>query len=46
MEKSWIDRDKYVKDFGVIAFEMEGAGAWDELPCLVVKAMCGYADSN
>lgn len=27
VEKSGIDRDKYVKDFGVIAFEMEGAGA-------------------
>jgi nucleoside phosphorylase len=46
VEKSGIDRDKYVKDFGVIAFEMEGAGVWDELPCLVVKAVCDYADSH
>jgi nucleoside phosphorylase len=46
VEKSGIDRDKYVKDLGVIAFEMEGAGVWDELPCLVVKAVCDYADSH
>jgi nucleoside phosphorylase len=46
VEKSGIDRDKYGKDLGVIAFEMEGAGVWDELPCLVVKAVCDYADSH
>lgn len=46
VEKSGIDRDRYGKDLGVIAFEMEGAGVWDELPCLVVKAVCDYADSH
>ena len=46
VEKSGLDRDKYAEDFGVIAFEMEGAGVWDELPCLVVKAVCDYADSH
>lgn len=46
VEKSGIDRDKYVNDLGIIAFEMEGAGVWDELPCLVVKAVCDYADSH
>ncbi|KAK3934595.1 nucleoside phosphorylase domain-containing protein [Diplogelasinospora grovesii] len=30
----------------VIAFEMEGAGAWDEVPSVVVKGICDYADSH
>ena len=46
VEKSGIDRDKYAQDFGVIAFEMEGAGVWEELPCLIVKGVCDYADSH
>ncbi|KAK3946524.1 nucleoside phosphorylase domain-containing protein, partial [Pseudoneurospora amorphoporcata] len=31
---------------GVIGIEMEGAGVWDELPCIVVKGVCDYADSH
>jgi hypothetical protein len=46
VQKSGIDREKYAKDLGVIAFEMEGAGVWDVLPCLVVKAVCDYSDSH
>jgi len=34
------------KDAGVIAFEMEGAGIWDEVPSIVVKGVCDYADSH
>jgi hypothetical protein len=30
----------------VIAFEMEGAGAWDYLPTVVIKSVCDYADSH
>ncbi|KKZ61951.1 hypothetical protein EMCG_03570 [[Emmonsia] crescens] len=31
----------------VIAFEMEGAGIWDNLPgVLVIKGVCDYADSH
>ncbi|KAI9159132.1 5'-methylthioadenosine/S-adenosylhomocysteine nucleosidase [Paramyrothecium foliicola] len=30
----------------ILAFEMEGAGAWDDTPCLVVKGVCDYADSH
>ncbi|EJT69955.1 hypothetical protein GGTG_12132 [Gaeumannomyces tritici R3-111a-1] len=25
---------------------MEGAGAWKEVPCIVVKGICDYADSH
>lgn len=44
--KSGEDRDRIAKSHGVIAFEMEGAGVWDEVPCIVVKAVCDYADSH
>lgn len=44
--KSGEHRDKIADQYGVIAFEMEGAGAWDEIPCLIVKGICDYADSH
>ncbi|GKT56888.1 PFS domain-containing protein [Colletotrichum tofieldiae] len=44
--KSGEDRDSIAKETGVIAFEMEGAGVWDTFPCLVIKAVCDYADSH
>ncbi|QYT02644.1 PNP_UDP_1 domain-containing protein [Trichoderma simmonsii] len=44
--KSGRDRDRIAARHNLIAFEMEGAGAWDEVPCLVVKGVCDYADSH
>ncbi|KAK4085560.1 uncharacterized protein Triagg1_550 [Trichoderma aggressivum f. europaeum] len=44
--KSGKDRDWIASQHNLIAFEMEGAGAWDEIPCLVVKGVCDYADSH
>ncbi|CAJ0552360.1 Ff.00g063390.m01.CDS01 [Fusarium sp. VM40] len=44
--KSEEHRDKLAKENGAVAFEMEGAGVWPELPCLVVKGVCDYADVN
>jgi nucleoside phosphorylase len=44
--KSGESRDEIAKKEGIIAFEMEAAGAWDYLPCLVVKGVCDYADSH
>lgn len=45
--KSGTVRDRISQRDGVIAFEMEGAGVWDELPsCLVIKGVCDYADSH
>ncbi|TDZ24981.1 hypothetical protein Cob_v002156 [Colletotrichum orbiculare MAFF 240422] len=31
---------------GINAFEMEGAGIWEEIPCIIVKGVCDYADSH
>ncbi|PNP59218.1 hypothetical protein FNYG_15000 [Fusarium nygamai] len=44
--KSGEDRDKIAEAGNCIAFEMEGAGVWDNLPCIVIKGACGYADSH
>lgn len=46
--KSGEEREIIAKEEGVIAFEMEGAGVWENFPgrCLVVKAVCDYADSH
>ncbi|EFQ27981.1 phosphorylase superfamily protein [Colletotrichum graminicola] len=44
--KAGLDRDRIAKEHGLVAFEMEGAGVWDEFPCVVVKSVCDYADSH
>ncbi|KAL6816715.1 nucleoside phosphorylase domain-containing protein [Trichoderma sp. SZMC 28015] len=44
--KSGGHRDQIAKQYNIIAFEMEGAGLWDECPCIVVKGICDYADSH
>ncbi|KAJ3490636.1 hypothetical protein NLG97_g5746 [Lecanicillium saksenae] len=44
--KSGQDRDRMSAEHGIIAFEMEGAGAWDEIPCIVVKGICDFSDSH
>jgi nucleoside phosphorylase len=44
--KAGEDRDDIAKENGAIAFEMEGAAVWDEVPCIVVKGICDYADSH
>ena len=44
--KSGVERDEKAGALGVIAFEMEGAGVWENLECLVVKGACDYADSH
>ncbi|KAM6540333.1 hypothetical protein FALCPG4_002051 [Fusarium falciforme] len=44
--KSAAERDRLSKEEGVIAFDMEGAGVRDELPCIIIKGVCDYADSH
>ncbi|KAH8653692.1 hypothetical protein BX600DRAFT_515940 [Xylariales sp. PMI_506] len=44
--KSAAHRDMISKADRVLAFEMEGAGVWTELPTIVMKAACDYADSH
>lgn len=44
--KSGEDRDAIASREDVIAFEMEGAGVWDNFPSVVIKGVCDYADSH
>jgi nucleoside phosphorylase len=44
--KSGEDRDKIAAKEKVIAFEMEGAGVWNNFPCVIIKGVCDYADSH
>ncbi|KAK1655254.1 hypothetical protein BDP81DRAFT_456348 [Colletotrichum phormii] len=44
--KSGKDRDRIAREHSLVAFEMKGAGVWDQLPCIIVKGVCDYADSH
>ena len=44
--KSGEDRDKIAEMDKVIAFEMEGAGVWANLSCIIIKGVCDYADCH
>ncbi|KAF3283293.1 hypothetical protein TWF970_001272 [Orbilia oligospora] len=44
--KSGIYRDEIAEHYGVIAFEMEGAGIWDNPPWIIIKGVCDYADCH
>ncbi|CAH0028934.1 unnamed protein product [Clonostachys rhizophaga] len=44
--KSGKDRDRIAAAHDLIAFEMEGAGILDQVPCIVIKGVCDYADSH
>jgi len=44
--KSGVARDAVATAEGIIAFEMEAAGIWEQLPTIIIKAVCDYADSH
>jgi nucleoside phosphorylase len=44
--KSASDRDRLAERENIIAFDTEAAGVWEYLPCVIVKAVCDYADSH
>jgi WD40 repeat protein/nucleoside phosphorylase len=42
-----ILRDNLAKNHGdIICFEMEAAGLMNQVPCLVIRGICDYADSH
>lgn len=41
-----VFRDQSSRETGAIAFEMEGAGVWDNFPTIIIKGVCDYADSH
>jgi nucleoside phosphorylase len=44
--KSGQHRDGIVYKENAIGFEMEGAGVWDHVSCIIIKGVCDYADSH
>lgn len=44
--KSGEHRDHLVQSEDVVGFEMEGAGVWDNISCIILKGVCDYADSH
>ncbi|KAL3470789.1 hypothetical protein BJX99DRAFT_267213 [Aspergillus californicus] len=45
--KSGFHRNILASNEGIIGFEMEGAGVWNNLAtCIVIKGVCDYADSH
>lgn len=41
------ERDQLRRDYkDAICFEMEAAGIMDEIPCLIVRGICDYADTH
>lgn len=44
--RSEVRRDEMVQKDRVIGFEMESAGTWDQLPTVLIKSVCDYADSR
>ncbi|KAJ5481007.1 kinesin light chain [Penicillium diatomitis] len=44
--KSGQHRDEIASTEKVLGFEMEGAGVWDHVPCIIIKGVCDYADSH
>ena len=44
--KSATHRDNLAESKEVIGFEMEGVGAWDSMPIVVIKSVVDYADSH
>ncbi|KAK4085634.1 uncharacterized protein Triagg1_624 [Trichoderma aggressivum f. europaeum] len=41
-----LERDKISNQQRVIAFDMEGFGAWEKVPCIFIKSVCDYADGH
>ena len=42
--KSESHRQKLFLENKILAFEMESAGIWDNLPTIIIKSVCDYAD--
>ncbi|KAI5206737.1 ankyrin repeat protein [Aureobasidium subglaciale] len=39
-------RDALAREYGILCFEMEAAGAMNDFPCLVVRGISDYCDSH
>jgi len=44
--RNGLQRDRLTKEYGVLCFEMEAAGALNDFPCLVIRGISDYSDSH
>ncbi|KAF4543371.1 putative multiple ankyrin repeats single kh domain protein [Lasiodiplodia theobromae] len=44
--KDGLLRDKLANQYGILCFEMEAAGVLADFPCLVIRGISDYSDSN
>ncbi|KZL75723.1 kinesin light chain [Colletotrichum tofieldiae] len=45
--KDGLTRDRYSQELGkVLCFEMEAAGLMNNVPCIVIRGICDYADAH
>ena len=44
--KNGIQRDELAKQYSVLCFEMEAAGALADFPCLIIRGISDYSDSH
>lgn len=44
--KDALLRDRLIKEYGMLCFEMEAAGLMNDFPCLVIRGICDYSDSH
>jgi nucleoside phosphorylase len=44
--KNGVLRDQLAKEYGVLCFEMEAAGALADFPCIVIRGISDYCDSH
>lgn len=44
--KSAILRDQLAKEYGLLCFEMEAAGALVDFPCIIIRGISDYCDSH
>ncbi|KAJ5174421.1 uncharacterized protein N7482_000298 [Penicillium canariense] len=44
--KSGEHRDAITREERVLGFEMEAAAVWDNIPCIIIKGICDYADMH
>ncbi|KAH8660527.1 hypothetical protein BX600DRAFT_438741 [Xylariales sp. PMI_506] len=46
--KDALERDRTCRDLGggILCLEMEAAGLMNDLPCIVIRGICDYADSH
>ena len=44
--KDAIARDRLIKEYDILCFEMEAVGLMNDFPCVIIRGICDYSDSH